>query len=64
MPACLPSHRSTLLLENRVAVMDDAGRLRIGRFPHNVIGEIALDPRQIAAPEGFIGRACDGSVLG
>jgi hypothetical protein len=44
--------------------MDDAGRLRIGRFPHNVIGEIALDPRQIAAPEGFIGRACDGSVLG
>jgi hypothetical protein len=33
--ACLPSHRSTLLLEDRVAAMDDAaGRQRIGRFPH------------------------------
>jgi hypothetical protein len=33
-------------------------------LPHNVIGEIAPDPRQIAAPESFIGRACDRSVLG
>jgi hypothetical protein len=45
--------------------MDDAaGRQRVGRFPHNVMGEIAPDPRQIAAPESLIGRACDRSVLG
>jgi len=45
--------------------MDDAAaRQRVGRFPHNVIGEIAPDPWQIAAPESFIGRACDRSVLG
>jgi hypothetical protein len=45
--------------------MDDAAaRQRVGRFAHNVIGEIAPDPRQIAAPESFIGRACDRSVLG
>jgi hypothetical protein len=63
--ACLPSHRSTLLLEDRVAATDDAaGRQRVGRFPHNVIGGIAPDPQQIAAPESFIGRACDRSVLG
>jgi len=63
--ACLPSHRSTLLLEDRVAAMDDAaGRQHVERFPHNVIGEIAPDPRQIAAPESLVGRACDRSVLG
>ena len=63
--ACLPSHRSTLLLEDGVAATDNAaGRQRVGRFPHNVIGEIAPDPRQIAAPESFISRACDRSVLG
>jgi hypothetical protein len=53
------------LLEDRVAAMDDAaGRQRVGRFPHNVIGVIAPEPRQIAAPESFRGRACDRSVLG
>jgi hypothetical protein len=63
--ACLPSHRSTLLLEDRVAAMDDAaGRQHVERFQHNVIGEIAPDPRQIAAAESFVGRACDRSVLG
>jgi len=63
--ACLPSHRSTLPLEDRVAATDDAaGRLRVGRFPHSVIGEMAPDPRQIAALESLIGRACDRYVLG
>jgi len=52
-------------LEDRVAAMDDAaGRQHVERFPHNVIGEIAPDPRQIAAPESLVGRACDRSVLG
>jgi hypothetical protein len=63
--ACLPSHRSTLLLEDRIAGTDHAaGRQRVGRFPHKVIGEIAPDPRQIAAAESFIGRECDRYVLG
>jgi len=31
--ACLPSHRSTLLLEDRVAVMDDAAVGSVSRFP-------------------------------
>jgi hypothetical protein len=45
--------------------MDDAaGRQHVERFPHNVTGEIARDARQIAAPESFMGRACDRSVLG
>jgi hypothetical protein len=42
--ACLPSHRSTLLLEDRVAATDVAGRQHVERFPNNVIGEIAPDP--------------------
>ena len=55
--ACLLSHRSTLPLDDRVADTDDAaGRQRVGRFPHNVIGGIAPDPRQIAAPESFMRR--------
>jgi hypothetical protein len=63
--ACLPSHRSILLLEDRIAATDHtAGRQRVGRFPHNVIGEIAPDSQQIAAAESFIGRACERYVLG
>jgi hypothetical protein len=43
--ACLPSHRSTLLLEDRVATPDEAAdRQRVGCFAHDVIGGMAPDP--------------------
>jgi hypothetical protein len=40
--ACLSSHHSTLILDDRVAARwVAAGRQHVGRFPRNVIGEIA-----------------------
>jgi hypothetical protein len=45
--ACLPSHRSILLFEDRIAATDHAAGRQ--RFPH-VIGEIA------PGPVGFVQR--------
>jgi hypothetical protein len=52
---CLPSHRCTLPVEDRVAATDDAaGRRRVGRFPLSVIGEIAPEPRKSSRSSGGV----------